>query len=77
MHRKTESKFQMENFFIIEKSLSFTTTTTIIFGTKPVAHGSSQARDCIGAAAAYLRHSRSNTGSEPHLGPMLDLNPLS
>lgn len=28
MHRKTESKFQMENFFIIEKSLSFTTTTT-------------------------------------------------
>ena len=33
----------------------------------PVAYGSSQARARIGAAAASLCHSHSNTGSEPHL----------
>ena len=33
------------------------------------AHGGSQARDPIGAVAAALHHSRSHTGSEPHLQP--------
>ena len=46
-------------------------------------HGGSQARDQIGAAAASLRHSHSNAGSEPCLQPtpqllaMLVLTPLS
>ena len=33
----------------------------------PTAHGGSQARGLIGAVAASLCHSHSNTGSEPHL----------
>ena len=33
----------------------------------PMAYGGSQARGPIGATAAGLRHSYSNTGSEPHL----------
>ena len=33
----------------------------------PEAYGASQARGRIGAAAAGLRQSHSNTGSEPHL----------
>ena len=35
----------------------------------PTACGGSQARALIGAAAASLRHSHSNAGSEPHLQP--------
>ena len=35
----------------------------------PVAHGHSQARGHIGAAAAGLHHSPSNARSEPHLRP--------
>ena len=34
------------------------------------AYRNSQARGQIRAAAASLRHSHSNTGSEPHLRPM-------
>ena len=34
-----------------------------------MAYRSSQARGQIGAAAASLHHSHSNTGSEPHLQP--------
>ena len=37
------------------------------FRAAPLAYGSSQARGGIRAAAAGLRHSHSNTGSEPHL----------
>ena len=33
----------------------------------PVAYGSSQVRSLIGAVAASLHHSHSNTRSEPHL----------
>ena len=33
----------------------------------PAAYGGSQARGLIGAVAAGLHHSHSNTGSEPHL----------
>ena len=39
----------------------------------PAAEGGSQARGCIGATAAGLRQSHSHAGSEPHLGPMLQL----
>ena len=35
----------------------------------PSAYGGSQARGLIGAVAAGLRQSHSNTGSEPHLRP--------
>ena len=47
----------------------------------PAAYGGSQARGQIGAAAAGLYHSHSNTGSEPCLRPtpqlmaMLDIQP--
>ena len=53
------------------------------FRTAPMAYGSSQARGRIGAAAASLHHSHSDTGSKPHLWPTsqlmvtLILNPLS
>ena len=33
----------------------------------PMAHGRSQAKGQIGATAAHLHHSHSNTGSEPRL----------
>ena len=39
------------------------------FRAAPAAYGVSQARGRIGAIAADLRHSRSNTGSKPRLGP--------
>ena len=35
----------------------------------PVAYGGSQARGRIGAVAAGLHHSHSNSGSEPHQQP--------
>ena len=38
-----------------------------LFRAAPAAHGSSQSRGQIGAAAASLLHSHSNTKSEPHL----------
>ena len=34
-----------------------------------MAYGGSQARGQIGATATSLRHSHSNAGSEPRLGP--------
>ena len=40
----------------------------LLFRATPVAHGGgSQARGPIGATTAGLRHSHSNTRSEPHL----------
>ena len=39
------------------------------FRAAPVAYGDSQARGLIGAVAAGLHHSHSNTRSEPHLQP--------
>ena len=38
-----------------------------------MADGSSQDRGLIGAVAAGLCHSHSNTGSEPHLRPTLQI----
>ena len=54
-----------------------------LFGASPVAYGSFQARGQLGTTAASLHHSHSNTRSELHLQPMLQLvamlvlNPLS
>ena len=39
------------------------------FNAIPAAHGSSQTRGQIGAAAAILCHSHSNTRFKPHLQP--------
>ena len=54
-----------------------------LFRATPLAHGSSQARGQIGAIAAGLYHSHSNSRSMPHLQPAPQspqcqiLNPLS
>ena len=40
-----------------------------LFRATPKAYGGPQARGLIGAVAAGLHHSHSNTGSEPHLQP--------
>ena len=42
----------------------------------PAAYGGSQARGRIRATAAGLRHSHSNTGSEPHLHPTPQLTAM-
>ena len=44
-----------------------------LFRAAPMAYGGSQARDPIGAIAAGLYHSRSNTRSEPRLRPIPQL----
>ena len=44
-----------------------------LFEAAPMAYGGSQARGLIGAVAAGLRHSHSNTRSEPRLRPTLQL----
>ena len=44
-----------------------------LFRTAPATYGSSQARGRIGATAAGLHHSHSNTGSEPCLQPIPQL----
>ena len=43
----------------------------VFFRATPEVYGSSQARGSIGAAAAGLHHSHSNTRSEPCLQPTL------
>ena len=54
-----------------EKATIYITNVTeffsFLFTATPEAYGSSQARGRIGAAAAGLHHSHSNTGSELHL----------
>ena len=59
----TPQNIGWENFIII---IIF---VFCLFMAIPVAYGSSQARGPIGAAAASLRHGRSNSGSELHLRP--------
>ena len=44
-----------------------------LFRAVPVAHEGSQPRGPIGAVASGLRLSHSNTGSEPHLRPTIQL----
>ena len=47
-----------------------------VFRATPVAHGSSQARGPIGAAAAGLYHNHSNLGSELRLQPTPQLTTM-
>ena len=60
----------------------FSFLSFVFLGPHPVAYGGSQARGQIGALAASLHHSHSNSGSEPSLWPTpqlratLDPNPL-
>ena len=44
-----------------------------LFRAAPAAYGSSQARGRSGALAATLHHNHSNSGSKPHLQPILQL----
>ena len=44
-----------------------------LFRTSPTAYRGSQARGQTGAVAAGLHHNHSNTGSQPCLGPTLQL----
>ena len=64
----------------LKSSSCFLTSTVLNFQgffffllllTAPATYGSSQARDQIRATAASLHCSHTNTGSEPHLEPML------
>ena len=48
----------------------------LFFRAAPVAYGSSQARDPIGATAAGLHHSHSHAGSEPSLQPTPQLTAM-
>ena len=52
---------------------SFLFVLFFLFRAIPIAYGSSQARGQIGAAAAGLHYSHSNTGSKPCLQPMPQL----
>ena len=57
------------NFFFLVVSFPFSRDA-------PVAYGGSQARGLIGAIAAGLRHSHSNSGSEPPLQPTPQLTAM-
>ena len=61
--------FQLGNFF-------FFFCLFAISWAAPVAYGDSQARGRMGAVAASLRQSHSNSGSEPHLRPTLQLTAM-
>ena len=62
-----------EGVFSLVKNVHWNSKAAIriffLFRVAPVAYGNSQAWGRIGAAAASLCHSKSNTGSETHLQP--------
>ena len=62
--------------FLSKAVLFFVLFLFYFFRTAPTAHGGPQARGQIGAVATGLRHSHSNTGSEPHLGPTPQLTAM-
>ena len=57
---------------IYRKVISFPSFIFLVWAT-PAAHGGSQARGRIRAAAAGLCHSHSKVGAEPCLQPLLQL----
>ena len=61
-YKKDSKKKTNKHLLMMSHFFSF-----LLFRTAPAASGSSQARGRIGATAAGLRHSHSNSGSEPHL----------
>ena len=56
--------------------LSLSISLSIYFRAAPAAYGNSQARDPVGAAAAHLHHSHSNSGSKPRLWPTPQLTAM-
>ena len=58
---------EVSTFALFKKFLKNIYLFILPFRAALVAYGGSQARDHIGAAAAGLRHSHSNAGSELHL----------
>ena len=64
LHQSKESKFFWCRLYIF---------TFFLFTAPPVANGSFQARDWIGAAAVSLSHNHGNTRSEPYPQPTLQL----
>ena len=81
IHLSLVQHFSYLSFFFLPSSLppSFFLPSFLLTAV-PAAYRGSQAQGWIGAAVAGLGHSRSNTGSEPHLWPMPQLvailNPL-
>jgi len=63
--------FLFFSFFLFSLSLSL-----CLFRASTTACANSQARGQIGATAARLRHSHSNTGSEPYLRPTPQLSAM-
>ena len=61
---RTSEKGLISFFFLFFFFFSFG-----LFRAASMAHGGSQARGRVGAAAAGLCYSHSNEGSEPHLQP--------
>ena len=55
--------------YLVSKTLPSQVLGFFLFRAAPVAHGGSQARGWIGAAAACLHHSHSNMSSERRLRP--------
>jgi len=55
--------------FVALVSKNFEMEFFVFFGPHPWHIGGSQARGLVGATAAGLHHSHSNTRSEPHLRP--------
>ena len=73
----TYNQFDQDNYNLSQLFLFFFFFFVFcLLGAAPTAHGSSQARGCIGAVAAGLHHSHSNAGSEPHLRPAPQLKEM-
>ena len=63
--------------FSLPSFISFFLSVCLSFFLSGMANGGSQARGQIGAAAASLHHSHSNTRSKPHLWPTTHSNARS
>ena len=72
-HGVAKKRKKGEGEIIILKQALFIYLSIQLFRAAPVAHGSSQARGQIRAAAASLYHSHSNARSELHLRPITQL----
>ena len=77
--QSTDNHFVLYNYYFslsVQYSIyymKYSTQFFFLFKAARVAYGSSRARSQIGATVAGLCHSHSNTGSELHLWPMLQL----
>ena len=74
--RKTQIAFFLSFFRKILFLFFFLIFNFCLFRATPSAYGSSQARGWMGAIAAGLHRSHSNTGAEPHLQPTPQLTAM-